>query len=318
MATSEHAWVELEVLAMAASGDIDVRSLRAYLTLCATCDPSGVLYLAQPENRWRQTFGAGLPLGVDHLQAWGHVLYGLEHAGLVSRYPDQGAWDEERSRLSETEAKRLAAKPYDDPKLLRVLSCDGTLHHRTLPLGSKYVWLHPQAVLNDFSTLSEGELLLLLFLLTGVRMKAFGGVDQDFVSSSEDGVTFSNPLDEIFSKYREGIPNLLSQLVHKGFFVWTQLYMSKTGRYSNKWLCHPVWLEQAVRGGTGSKVRQLRNVLMPQKALYLSGREYSFIEGFEASDYSDARPSEEIITNLVNLLPYNERKVWMTRSSQSE
>jgi len=300
-------YLSIDTLTMlSVGGQFDVRLLRLYLALGASSLTSSsaqeYAYIGQPKRYLDKMGLAGI---TDKWRVLDHYLGRLERVGLATREISPEEWvaatetlnqaDETKQRISST-----------DRCLVKILDPNGGPHTRRAPKRTKYIHFIQSSV-KDLFALADGELVLLLLLLSAVRLPAFGGVDQDTASNNGKRVNFGRVLKEAYEasmptpRYgtNTAIEKSFKSLVEKGYFVWVTVDMMKVARYKNTWVLKHSWERPPRRGGDQTVLGE-RQVLVPQKALGLHTPDVCFINALTRGELTNRIPFE-VIGNLQKL-----------------
>lgn len=283
-------FVEIDLLnTLAVDRRLTPTALRLYLALSATSFMSskaqdycclyrltqivGSMGLAKTESR------------EDAMNALEPHLRSLETLGLVSPRLNELQLYAVLGRLNQTERSRADSVAGHGLPIVRLLNVGGTGHKHSgysRTLGSKMILLQQSFVRSSMGQLSDDELILLLFLFSGVRFPIFGGVHQGMVSKKENGTIVIDPTcRELFKRACgvtvKGVPSpdpltVLGSLIDKGLFGWIQLPMMRVKQYANKWVIKPPW-QAPPKTLSEDELDEHRNVLVPLSGFCLRGND---------------------------------------------
>ncbi len=296
MMPSPVVYVEMELLQrLSPYGEFSIRDLRLLTTLA---------YKAQRSNKAagavvvRQIGALASSAGLPDTQALRRGLERLENAGFL------GPLDGEEIFLSESSDGKWFLSA-------RLLNCDGSPHTVTARGGLPVVYLRRDFLEGNGNSvaaaLSDEEYVAWLLLLTGVRLPAFGGVDQDYVSQGQHGLRLGNALEEAFSAATglsaAAASGTILRLVGRGLLEWHDMPMTKLTDYGGKWIVVPTWGIYSNGWGRNrqSSHVEMHPVLVPVRHFPVWKSDMEFVRGLGEGEYEDAAARQHLSQCLLSL-----------------
>jgi hypothetical protein len=315
-------WLELEMLAcLSTPSGLRVQDLRTYMALSSrSLESHNAQEFADVGKAMSLCRVLGLPEGSDGHDARRRLtepLQRLERRGLVELKVPATDWEVTVAEMAQAEQRRYRGTANPRENIIRLLRMNGDPHSRRTPRpGSgyetaKYVWLR-QACVEEIIQLPDPELVLLLFLFSGVRLNAFGGVDQDMVSHSGGVPSLGSTVTGLYEAARKNNPDgygrwrgtvwrpevVLRTLIAKGFFTWLDLKMFSVPKFGNAVLLAYPWLDKTFP----ARERKMTEVLVPTKGLLLGKNAVSFINSLARGEITEGELHKATIDSLKEMV----------------